>query len=105
MLGESLTLHELILNGYREVPTDESALGEEALKTLPKIEQAFISAPKGMHKFAFELKRVRARRRTGRFWMSRRSRLHHHASVLPRHRLQGLVMPELLPVFYPDLYA
>ena len=34
--------------GWREVPTDASVCGAEALKTLPKIEQVFVNAPGGM---------------------------------------------------------
>ncbi|HEY1077239.1 MAG TPA: glutamate synthase large subunit [Fontimonas sp.] len=104
VLEESLAQHELVLAGYREVPTDESALGEEARKTLPKIEQAFITAPKGMHKFAFELKLFRARRRTEKILEAEKDPDFYITHLSCRVIVyKGLVMPELLPVFYPDL--
>ena len=38
----------LELAGWREVPTDPSVCGEQALRTLPRIEQVYVNAPDGM---------------------------------------------------------
>ncbi|MFP5305392.1 MAG: glutamate synthase large subunit, partial [Gammaproteobacteria bacterium] len=104
VLKESLELHGLTLVGFREVPTDESALGDEARKSVPKIEQAFITAPKGVHKFAFELKLFKARRRAEKLIEAEGDRDFYVTHLSCRVIVyKGLVMPEFLPVFYPDL--
>jgi glutamate synthase (NADPH/NADH) large chain len=104
LLAESLELQGLNLIGYREVPTDVSALGEEALRSLPHIEQIFVGAPKGTHKFAFELKLYKARRRTEKAIEAEGDRDFYITSLSCRVLVyKGLVMPEFLPDFYPDL--
>jgi glutamate synthase (NADPH) large chain len=104
LLKESLELHGLSLLGYREVPTDESALGEEALRALPKIEQAFIVPPKDLGKFAFELKLFKARRRAEKLVEAEGDREFYITHLSCRVIVyKGLVMPEFLPAFYPDL--
>lgn len=89
--------------GWRVVPTDSSACGEMALKTLPRIEQIFVNAPDGIEQEAFERNLFVARRRAER-------RLEANDDVfyvpsLSSHVVsyKGLVMPANLPVFYPDL--
>ena len=39
--------------GWREVPTDPSVCGEQALKTLLRIEQIYVNAPDGMPRGQF----------------------------------------------------
>ncbi len=104
VLQESLEAQELTVNGYREVPTDQSALGEEALKMLPDIQQIFVSAPTGMHKFAFELRLFKARRRAEKILEAEGDADFYITSLSCRVLVyKGLVMPEFLPSFYPDL--
>src|ERR1700730_7369567 len=43
-LSEQLQLEKLHVAGFRALPTDPSACGSEALKTLPTIEQVFVNA-------------------------------------------------------------
>jgi len=94
--------------GWRVVPTNTDACGEEALTSLPQIEQLFINAPDGMDKVNFERHLYIARRRTEKhiedlagaqsddmFYVPSMS-----SSVIS---YKGLVMPENLPVFYTDL--
>ena len=50
--------------GWRQVPTNNDACGEEALASLPNIEQIFVNAPQGMDEEAFERHLYIARRRT-----------------------------------------
>src|SRR5688572_25440982 len=54
VMAEACAFHGLTLAGWRLVPTDPNACGAEALKALPHVEQAFVTAPDGMHKFEFE---------------------------------------------------
>ncbi len=42
-IAAQLEGEELELAGWRQVPTDASACGDEALKTLPHIEQVFVN--------------------------------------------------------------
>ena len=57
---EKARFEEIVANqglnvaGWREVPTDSSACGAEALSTLPAIFQAFINAPEGSRVEDFE---------------------------------------------------
>src|SRR5580704_13308955 len=44
ILTEQLQLEKLEVAGFRSTPTDPSACGSEALKTLPLIEQVFVNA-------------------------------------------------------------
>src|SRR5687767_12102404 len=53
----------LIVAGWRELPTNASACGAEALKTLPQIVQLFVNAPKDLDEAAFNRKLFMARRR------------------------------------------
>ena len=42
--------HDFILAGWRDVPTNKEICGEDALKTLPHISQAFINPTKKIKK-------------------------------------------------------
>ena len=85
--------------GWREVPTDADACGEEALETLPRIEQLFVNAPAGMPVDDFERRLFVARRRTEKgmepgdptFYVPTLS-----AKVIA---YKGLVMADRLPQF------
>ncbi len=63
-LEAEITKEGLIIAGWRVVPVDKSACGEEALKSLPQIEQIFVNPAKGMDSTAFERHLYIARRRT-----------------------------------------
>ena len=103
ILATELEKEGLDVLGWRVVPTDTRACGEEALKTLPQIEQIFVNAAEGMDEVAFERHLYIARRRSEKaieqndevFYIPSLS-----SSVIS---YKGLVMPENLPVFYQDL--
>ncbi len=103
-LAAELEKEGLEVAGWREVPTDPEACGEEALKSLPRIEQIFVNAGEGMDPAAFERHLYVARRRTEKqiepddpvFYVPSLS-----AQVIA---YKGLVMPANLPVFYRDLH-
>jgi glutamate synthase (NADPH/NADH) large chain len=89
--------------GWRVVPINPVACGEESLKSLPVIEQVFVNASSGMDGAAFERALFIARRRAEKaiephddtFYISTLS-----GNVIS---YKGLVMPANLPVFYLDL--
>jgi len=62
-LETELTKEGLIIAGWRVVPVDKEACGEEALKSLPQIEQIFVNAAEGMDSTTFERHLYIARRR------------------------------------------
>ncbi|MBI3562380.1 MAG: glutamate synthase large subunit [Gammaproteobacteria bacterium] len=103
ILAEEVQREGLSVAGWREVPTDPSACGSEALKSLPQITQLFVNAPLGMDQPNFDRHLYIARRRAEKriepsdemFYISSFS-----SGVVC---YKGLVMPANLPVFYLDL--
>ncbi len=63
-LNTEIEREGLSIAGWRVVPTDDSACGEEAKQTQPEIEQCFINAPADMDAGEFERHLYMARRRT-----------------------------------------
>jgi glutamate synthase (NADPH/NADH) large chain len=87
--------------GWREVPVDPSACGQQALATLPKIEQVFVNAPDGMPRGSFNRKLFLARRRAERLIKDEETYVASLSSVTISYK--GMIMPAALPEFYPDL--
>ncbi|HUO95639.1 MAG TPA: glutamate synthase large subunit [Steroidobacteraceae bacterium] len=93
----------LLVAGWRVVPTNPAACGNEALRTLPRIEQVFVTCPDDIDEASFNRRLYLARRRTEKalehkdpvFYMPSLS-----ASTLV---YKGMVMPQHLTEFYPDL--
>jgi glutamate synthase (NADPH/NADH) large chain len=93
----------LLLAGWRELPIDRGACGEEALRTLPAIWQLFVNAPADVEEPVFNRKLFMARRRAEKaregvdkaFYLPSLS-----ASTIV---YKGMVMPAHLEEFYPDL--
>ncbi len=102
-LEDELAHEGLAVVGWRVVPTYTAACGEEALKTLPVIEQIFINMPETMDEAAGERHLYVARRRTEKavgpdddtFYVPSLS-----ARVIA---YKGLIMPNNLPAFFTDL--
>jgi glutamate synthase (NADPH/NADH) large chain len=102
LLTEQLQLEKLKVAGFRKLPTDPSACGSEALKTLPLIEQIFVNADSDIDEATFNRKLFLARRRSEKklaqdpvFYIPSLS-----ASTIV---YKGMVMPQFLAQFYPDL--
>ncbi|MDH5242087.1 MAG: glutamate synthase large subunit, partial [Gammaproteobacteria bacterium] len=91
----------LVVAGWRVVPLDTSVCGEEALKTLPKIEQLFVNAPEGMQRGSFNRRLFLARRRAENRVTDPDTYIASLSSVTISYK--GMIMPAALPVFYPDL--
>jgi len=62
-LNEELQRETLSVEGWREVPFDNSMLGDVARQTQPQIEQVLVSAPPGWRKKDLERRLYMARRR------------------------------------------
>ncbi len=101
-LERELKAQGLQVAGWREVPTDEAACGEEALRSLPRFEQIFVNAGADMDQTAFERHLYIARRRTEKALAE--DDTFYVPSLSSRVvSYKGLVMPANLPIFYPDL--
>ncbi len=94
---------DLIVAGWRQVPTDPVGCGDEALKTMPLVEQVFVNAPAGMTTQRFE-QRLFVARRHAEIAVTSSDDVFYIPSLSSRViSYKGLVMPENLPVFYQDL--
>ncbi|MGB5233931.1 MAG: glutamate synthase large subunit, partial [Candidatus Macondimonas sp.] len=93
----------LDLAGWRLVPTDPSACGNEALKTLPHIEQVFVNAPAGMERGEFQRRLFLARRQAEKALESQDPHFYMPSLAVDVIAYKGLVMPANLPVFFRDL--
>jgi glutamate synthase (NADPH/NADH) large chain len=87
--------------GWREVPTDPSACGQQALDTLPRIEQVFVNAPGGMPRGRFNRRLFLARRKAEKQLGEGETYVASLSSVTISYK--GMIMPGALPEFYPDL--
>ncbi len=102
-LEQALGTQGLHIAGFRNVPTDSSACGEYSLATMPKIEQLFVNCPDDVDADTFERKLYIARRRAEKT-LSDADRTFYIPTLSGRVlSYKGLVLPDNLPVFYPDL--
>jgi glutamate synthase (NADPH/NADH) large chain len=99
-------MHEegLQVAGWREVPTNPEACGEEALKTLPRIEQVFVNAPAELDETFFERHLYIGRRQLEKAFDGHDSYFYVPSFSSRVISYKGLIMPANLPVFYPDLH-
>ena len=102
-LNNELAREGLRVAGWREVPTDPSVCGDEALKSLPQIEQIFVNAPNDMNEDDFERHLYIARRRTEKALESSDEAFYIPSLSSRLLSYKGLVMPENLPMFYTEL--
>jgi glutamate synthase (NADPH/NADH) large chain len=91
----------LSIAGWRIVPIDKSALGEQATQTLPCIEQVFINCEQA-DECDIERKLYIARRQTEKELLE--DEVFYITSLSSRVlSYKGLVMPAYLPIFYKDI--
>ena len=103
ILKEEIEREGLDVIAWRKVPTNTEACGEQALATLPSIEQIFVNAKDGMDNAALDCHLYIARRRAEKR-IEQNDEMFYVASLASNViSYKGLVMPEFLPVFYPDL--
>jgi len=103
ILDEELITEGLQVAGWRLVPVDDSACGEEALKSLPRIEQVFVNAGEGMEESRFERHLYIARRRAEKRIQPNDKTFYVPSLSANVISYKGLVMPANLPQFYKDL--
>ncbi len=89
--------------GWRVVPIDRDACGDEALHSLPRIEQVFVSASGDMDEADFNRRLFVARRRA-ELALEAADPVFYVASLSANTlSYKAMVMPEFLDEFYPDL--
>jgi glutamate synthase (NADPH/NADH) large chain len=102
-LTEQLRLERLQVAGFRLLPTDPAACGSEALKSLPLIEQVFVNAPADIDEPTFNRKLFLARRRCEKKLDAQDPVFYVPSLSASTIVYKGMVMPEYLAQFYPDL--
>ncbi len=103
-LEQEITTEGLSVAGWRVVPTDASACGEAAKETQPEIEQLFVNCPDAMSAADFERHLYIARRRAEKAIEASGDEMFYLPTLSAQVvSYKGMVMPEFLPVFYPDL--
>ena len=108
IITKKITAQGLEVAGWREMPIDPSACGEEALASLPAIYHVYVNAPDHLSRAEFNRSLYLARRAAGKAFEAqdnRRIEEYYYISSLSNDVLsyKGLITPENLPVFYPDL--
>jgi glutamate synthase (NADPH/NADH) large chain len=102
-LEAQLKREDLELAGWRVVPTNSDACGEQALKTLPRIEQVFVNCRLDIDEASFNRKLFLARRRTEKA-LEKKDPVFYMPSLSAATLVyKGMVMPQHLTEFYPDL--
>jgi glutamate synthase (NADPH/NADH) large chain len=101
VISEAVSETGLEVAGWRQVPTDMSACGQQALATVPKIEQIYVNAPDEMPRGPFNRCLFLARRRAENRLADAETYIASLSSVTISYK--GMIMPAALPVFYPDL--
>ena len=101
-VNKQIEARGLEVSGWREVPVDPTALGEEARSSMPKIEQVFITAPVDMDNITLNRNLYVARRRSA---MALRDDEAFYISSISADSIiyKGLMMPQYLADFYLDL--
>ena len=93
----------LSVAGWREVPVRPEVCGALALETLPRIEQVFVNAPAGMPHGTFNRQLFLARRRAEKRFTPIDATAYVASLSAATISYKGMVMPDMLPEFYPDL--
>ena len=102
-LAGQLEREGLHLAGWRGVRTHPEACGEEALKSLPRIEQVFVNGTAQMAEAEFNRKLFLARRRAEKA-LAHTDRYFYVPSLSVSHFVfKAMVMPQYLSTFFPDL--
>jgi glutamate synthase (NADPH/NADH) large chain len=101
IINDAIAGTGLEVAGWRVVPTDPSVCGDEALRTLPRIEQVFVNAPDGMPRGRLNRRLFLARRKAEKQLGEGDTYVSSLSSVTISYK--GMIMPGALPEFYPDL--
>jgi glutamate synthase (NADPH) large chain len=102
LLQNHLEAQGLAVAGWRKVPVNPDACGERALKTQPRIEQVFVNAASHMDQTSYQ-RALYLARRLCEVEAGDQSDLYIASLSAATISYKGMVMPEYLATFYPDL--
>ncbi len=102
-LNAEIEARNLTVSGWRVVPTNPEACGAEARKTLPQIEQIFVTAPSYMDGAEFNRNLFVARRKAEITLRDKDAEFYVNTLSSDVILYKGLMMPDGLPKFYEDL--
>ena len=102
-IDNAIEAADLEVAGWREVPVRPEVCGDLALQSLPRIEQVFVNAPSGMQRGTFNRQLFMARRRAEKRFASIDTTAYVASLSSATISYKGMVMPQVLPEFYPDL--
>ncbi len=104
LLATSLASHGLLLTDWRQVPIDESALGQKARRCRPDIFHVIVTRRSEMNVDEFERRLIAARKEAEQRAAAYRLDDFYIASLSPRTLVyKALVRAVDLAAFYPDL--
>ena len=103
IVEEACVAEGIELLGWRDVPIDEAALGDQARASLPTIRQAILLRPVGVDVDEAERKAFRARRRIEQAARERNLALYLSSLSFRTVTYKGLCAADQLATFYPDL--
>ena len=99
----AIAASNLEVAGWRVVPINTDVCGEIAMRTLPHIEQVFVNAPANMQRGTFNRQLFFARRRAEKKFAALDPSAYVASLSSVTISYKGMVLPEVLPEFYPDL--
>ena len=102
-LAQQLAREGLELAGWRPLPTQPEACGEEALKTLPRMEMVFVNCRDEVDEAQFNRRLFLARRRTEKALEGKDPVFYLPSLSASTLVYKGMVMPSHLAEFFPDL--
>ena len=102
-LNKAAISNGLTIAGWREVPVDENALGDQAKASAPAIHQVFINSSQDFNEHDFERGLFLTRRTVEKEIVPQDDEFYIASLSCKVILYKGLVMPEYLPVFYKDL--
>jgi glutamate synthase (NADPH) large chain len=102
LLERHLTEQGLGVAGWREVPVNQQACGHKARQTCPQIEQVFVNAASHMDETSYQ-RALYLSRRLAEVEVGDSSDLYIASLSAATISYKGMVMPEYLATFYPDL--
>ncbi len=103
VLTAQIEREKMSVAGFRVLPVDPSACGEEAIKTLPHIEQIFVNSSADVDEATFNRQLYMARRRSEKILTAADPVFYIPSLSASTIVYKGMVMPQFLAQFYPDL--
>ncbi len=103
VLTAQIEREEMSVAGFRVLPVDPCACGEEAIKTLPYIEQIFVNSGADVDEATFNRQLYMARRRAEKILGATDPVFYIPSLSASTIVYKGMVMPQFLAQFYPDL--